>query len=111
MTPRFHRTAATILGVLLWTALSYLILPTMNGALAQTRPGAGTNLFAPDVELVFEHITVDDGLPENSVRAILQDSSGFLWFGTMNGLVRYDGYELKVTGTDYRKCLTSSQLP
>jgi signal transduction histidine kinase/ligand-binding sensor domain-containing protein/DNA-binding response OmpR family regulator len=62
----------------------------------QATANQDTDLFAPDVDLVFEHITVDDGLPENSVRAILQDSSGFLWFGTMNGLVRYDGYDLVV---------------
>jgi len=42
----------------------------------------------------FEHLTVDDGLPENSVRAIVQDNQGFLWFGTQNGLVRWDGYEM-----------------
>jgi len=45
-------------------------------------------------QLVFTHLTVDDGLPENSVRAILQDEVGFLWFGTQNGLARYDGYEM-----------------
>lgn len=42
----------------------------------------------------FEHLTVDDGLPDSSVRAIVQDRLGFLWFGTQNGLVRYDGQEL-----------------
>lgn len=65
-------------------------------ASAQDAHPPGREIFDPEIELVFEHITVDDGLPENSVRAILQDSSGFLWFGTMNGLVRYDGYEMKV---------------
>ncbi len=63
--------------ILLWIALCSGIFA--SAAIAQTPPQAGTNLFAPDVELVFEHITVDDGLPENSVRSILQDSSGFLW--------------------------------
>jgi len=43
----------------------------------------------------FEHLTVDDGLPENSVRSILQDRRGFLWFGTHNGLARYNGYEME----------------
>lgn len=42
---------------------------------------------------VFERITVDDGLPENSVRAMIQDSAGFLWMGTHSGLARYDGLE------------------
>lgn len=44
--------------------------------------------------LTFAHLTVDDGLPENTVRAILQDHLGFLWFGTHNGVVRYDGREM-----------------
>lgn len=44
----------------------------------------------------FDIITTDDGLPENTVNAIHQDSRGFLWLGTQNGLVRYDGYRMKV---------------
>ena len=46
---------------------------------------------APPSPAAFEHLTVNDGLPDNSVRAILQDRQGFLWLGTQNGLVRYDG--------------------
>lgn len=43
-----------------------------------------------------ELITVDDGLPQGMVWSILQDSTGFLWFATKDGLVRYDGYEYRV---------------
>jgi ligand-binding sensor domain-containing protein/signal transduction histidine kinase/DNA-binding response OmpR family regulator len=39
----------------------------------------------------FSHITVENGLSESNVKAILQDSYGFMWFGTKNGLNRYDG--------------------
>jgi signal transduction histidine kinase/ligand-binding sensor domain-containing protein len=42
----------------------------------------------------FEHLTVADGLPENSVNCILQDHLGFIWLGTRNGLVRYDGNKM-----------------
>ena len=45
--------------------------------------------------LHFNQITSENGLPTNSVNCIHQDSKGFIWFGTYNGLVRYDGYELK----------------
>jgi signal transduction histidine kinase/ligand-binding sensor domain-containing protein/DNA-binding response OmpR family regulator len=45
---------------------------------------------------VFESITVEDGLPKNSVTCILQDYLGYLWLGTQNGLVQYDGYSMKV---------------
>lgn len=44
----------------------------------------------------FQHLTIDDGLPQNMVDDILQDSHGFLWFGTWNGLCRYDGYTFEV---------------
>ncbi len=44
----------------------------------------------------FEHITVRDGLPENSVSKILQDYQGFLWFATQYGPVKYDGYKFTV---------------
>jgi signal transduction histidine kinase/ligand-binding sensor domain-containing protein len=37
--------------------------------------------------------TTDDGLPHNAVTRILQDSLGFLWFGTPGGLARFDGRE------------------
>lgn len=43
----------------------------------------------------FEHLTIEDGLPQNTVFRILQDSRGFLWVGTENGLCRYDGYSFK----------------
>jgi ligand-binding sensor domain-containing protein len=40
--------------------------------------------------------TIRDGLPINNVEFITQDQSGFLWIGTWDGLVRYDGSEFKV---------------
>ncbi|MDX1482615.1 MAG: two-component regulator propeller domain-containing protein, partial [Woeseiaceae bacterium] len=41
----------------------------------------------------FEHLTLDDGLSQSSVISIHQDATGFMWFGTENGLNRYNGYE------------------
>jgi signal transduction histidine kinase/DNA-binding response OmpR family regulator/ligand-binding sensor domain-containing protein len=46
--------------------------------------------------LRFERITVEDGLPNPSVLDIIQDQQGFMWFGTASGIVRYDGYEMKI---------------
>ena len=39
--------------------------------------------------------TTRDGLPHNDVRSIAQDSTGFLWIATWDGLSRYDGYEFR----------------
>ena len=39
---------------------------------------------------------MEDGLSQASVRAILQDDRGFMWFGTEEGLNRYDGHQIKV---------------
>jgi signal transduction histidine kinase/ligand-binding sensor domain-containing protein/CheY-like chemotaxis protein/HPt (histidine-containing phosphotransfer) domain-containing protein len=44
--------------------------------------------------LVLTHLTTADGLPAGGVRTILQDSRGFMWLGTEDGLVRYDGQRL-----------------
>jgi ligand-binding sensor domain-containing protein len=45
--------------------------------------------------MAFQHLTVDSGLAQSDVRAVLQDSQGFMWFGTEAGLDRYDGYEFR----------------
>jgi len=39
----------------------------------------------------YRNITMDDGLPSNTVRNVVQDGLGFIWMGTDNGLCRYDG--------------------
>lgn len=44
-------------------------------------------------ELRFERFTLQDGLPDHTVTAVVQDPLGFLWLGTPNGLVRLDGYD------------------
>ncbi len=41
------------------------------------------------------HFTTREGLPSNKVYCAVQDASGFMWFGTDNGLVRYNGSEFK----------------
>jgi len=52
-------------------------------------------LFAQS-EIQFQHLTVDDGLSQNSGTAIMQDGSGFIWVGTQSGLNKYDGQHFQV---------------
>ena len=44
----------------------------------------------------FRHINKQDGLSQNTVFAIAQDGHGFMWFGTRDGLNKYDGYRMIV---------------
>jgi ligand-binding sensor domain-containing protein len=40
----------------------------------------------------FQYLLIEDGLPQNTINAITKDSFGFMWFGTNNGICRYDGF-------------------
>ena len=44
----------------------------------------------------FNHLTLEDGLSQSAVTCIFQDKNGFMWFGTQDGLNRYDGYSFKI---------------
>jgi ligand-binding sensor domain-containing protein/signal transduction histidine kinase len=55
-----------------------------------------TLLTAQIGESKFERITAESGLSVSTVRSILQDQTGFLWFGSDDGLNRYDGYSFKI---------------
>ena len=43
----------------------------------------------------FKNITIEDGLSQSTVKTIYQDSKGYIWIGTDDGLNRYNGYEFK----------------
>jgi signal transduction histidine kinase/ligand-binding sensor domain-containing protein/CheY-like chemotaxis protein len=54
----------------------------------------------PAQNLKFNHLDINDGLSQNNVLCVLQDSRGFMWFGTRDGLNKYDGYEITVYRND-----------
>jgi len=69
-----------------------------EGLLIGVPPGA---LFVPvsldpTSTIRFDRITGEDGLSQNVVLAIAQDHRGFMWFGTEDGLNKYDGYQFTV---------------
>ena len=66
-----------------------LVLWTNVAALAQPVPN-----------VLFRHLSVDDGLSHEAVHSVLQDSQGLLWIGTQDGLNRYDGYDITVFTPD-----------
>lgn len=44
----------------------------------------------------FAHITLEDGLSQSSIYSIVQDNKGFMWFATLDGLNKYDGYNISI---------------
>jgi signal transduction histidine kinase/CheY-like chemotaxis protein/ligand-binding sensor domain-containing protein len=52
--------------------------------------------FAQQSEIKFAHLTTAEGLSQSNVKNIIQDRHGFMWFGTRDGLNKYDGYKFIV---------------
>ncbi len=53
-------------------------------------------------EPLFQTVGDADSIPDNNVTALAQDAAGFIWIGTPNGLIRYDGYQLRRYARDPR---------
>jgi PAS domain S-box-containing protein len=66
-----------------------------------------TNTYSQDKNIKIQNITTENGLSENNITCILKDSRGFMWFGTYNGLNRYDGYNFII----YRPISNNKSLP
>jgi len=64
--------------------------------------GLVSSLFAQ-----FDHLSLEHGLSQSTVKCILQDRQGYLWFGTADGLNKYDGYNFTV----YRRNPRDPHLP
>ncbi len=56
----------------------------------------GINIFGQSGNFNFTHLDINNGLSHNQVNCIFKDSRGFMWFGTMSGLNRFDGYTFKI---------------
>ena len=87
-----------ILAIPILAAIFLLTLPLSSGSASPSTNaayGADQN-FAPGSIVQFEHLSIEDGLSQNAGLAIFQDSRGYLWIGTQDGLNRYDGYTFKI---------------
>jgi len=62
----------------------------------------GRTGFAQQAQFQFGHVDISEGLSHNQVNCILKDSLGFLWFGTLSGLDRYDGYGFRIFRNDHQ---------
>ena len=51
-------------------------------------------------DIFFRHITTNEGLSQSTVTSIIQDDEGFMWFGTHDGLNKFDGSTVKVYKND-----------
>ena len=63
-------------------------------------------------QLRFKQITNEEGLSTNYVTSIMQDEKGFMWFGTQDGLNKYDGYNITIFKNDptTQNSLSSSEI-
>lgn len=63
-------------------------------------------------DLNFSILTTSDGFPTNEIQKVFQDKEGFMWFGTRNGLCRYDGYQITVYSSSHvaSPVLTSNNI-
>ncbi len=73
--------------------LFFLFLTGLSLFASAQNTDAPVNKVIPD--LLFDRFSSKDGLPDNRIRSVFQDSKGYLWVGTMNGIGKYDGYGFK----------------
>ncbi len=89
-----------ISGIALTTAspgnANFYPLSQSNASFQSSWPAVGYGVGS----MRFERFGTDEGLSENTVLTILQDSQGFMWFGTQEGLNKFDGYVFTVYQAD-----------
>lgn len=85
--------------LLVFFLATWLAVAAMTTGIAADAPPA-TPVNRPPATERFRRLTIEDGLSQSTVVSQLQDHEGYLWFGTQDGLNRYDGYEFRVFRAD-----------
>ena len=76
--------------------MAFLRLALLQAVLAFVLSGAAPAPAATSPEYLIDTWQVDDGLPQSTVSCMAQTTDGYLWLGTFNGLVRFDGLRFTV---------------
>jgi len=77
--------------------LLFAVLPVVGTAQADQ---TGSTSLPPNTPLRFTSLSLEQGISQSVVNVIYQDSVGYLWFGTQDGLNRYDGYHFTIFRPD-----------
>lgn len=73
-------------------------------------PAAALSPLKATTQYSLDSWQLDDGLPQSSVNAIVQTSDGYLWLGTFDGLVRFDGARFTVFDTENTRAMTTDRI-
>ncbi|MFN8456714.1 MAG: two-component regulator propeller domain-containing protein [Anaerolineae bacterium] len=79
-----------------WNSINWVRLLALVVSLCLLSLSPTTLSQAAAPTLHFEHLSLEQGLSHGTVFSIVQDQTGFLWFGTPSGLNKYDGYTITV---------------
>lgn len=97
-------TPVLMIFILLFTACTpSLVSSSESTPTTPVQPVSSTSArsnFSPGSSLYFTEMNIEEGLSQSVINAILQDQRGFIWFGTQDGLNRYDGYTFKIFKPD-----------
>src|SRR5690606_6735685 len=83
---------------------------SVPGEAAAQPAGGHPAMGGPELAFVHESWTVRDGLPLNSIQALLQSRDGYIWIATLDGLVRFDGVRFTVFNTSNSPGLPSNRV-
>ena len=81
-----------------------LLAELLNHLHAETNPANPADVFA------LEAWTTEDGVPQNSITAVLQTRGGYIWASTYNGIAQFDGQRFKVFDSSNTKGLPNSRV-